>query len=182
MKAFVFFAEGFEETEALATVDILRRGNVVVDTVSITGDKKVTGAHAIPVLTDYLFEEADLPSADMLILPGGMPGASNLNNHAALKGLLVEYNRQGKYLAAICAAPLVFGGLGLLQGKKATCYPSFEPQLTGATLVDEPVVQDGNIITGKGPGLVFQFGLRLVAMLKGQETADEVARGLLLIP
>lgn len=180
MKALVFFAEGFEEIEALATVDILRRGEVVVETISITGNKQVTGAHRIPVVADYLFEEADLRSADILVLPGGIPGSTNLNAYGPLKDLLMEYHKQGKYIAAICAAPLVLGGLGLLQGKNAICYPGVEPQLTGATIVDEAVVQDGKIITAKGPALALLFGLKLVSLLQGQKKADEVAAGLLL--
>lgn len=180
MKAYVFLAEGFEEIEAISVVDILRRGGVNVETVSIGQDKQVKGAHHVPVVADRLFEKADLQSADMLVLPGGLPGATNLNAHAALKELLVEYLDKGKYIAAICAAPQVFGGLGLLKGKKAVCYPGVEPKLTGATIVDEPVVQDGQIITGKGPGLAFAFGLKLVALLQGQAKADEVAAGMLL--
>jgi DJ-1 family protein len=180
MKALLFLAEGFEEIEAISTVDILRRGGVRVETVSITKEKEVKGAHHIPVVADCLLEEINTETADMLILPGGLPGSTNLNAHEGLKKSLTAHYNNGKYIAAICAAPLVFGELGLLQGKKAVCYPGIEPQLIGATIVDTPVVQDGNIITGKGPGLAFHFGLKLIALLKGQDKADEVAAGMLL--
>ncbi|MDD4516827.1 DJ-1 family glyoxalase III [Massilibacteroides sp.] len=179
-KAFVFLATGFEETEAIGTVDVLRRGGIEAVTVSITGAKQVSGAHGVDVVADVLFTEADFSEADVLILPGGMPGSNNLNAFEPLKELLLEQYRKEKAIAAICAAPLVFGGLGLLKNRKATCYPSFEPKLIGATITDEAVVADGNVITGKGPGLVFDFALAIVAHLKGEAVAEEVAAGLLL--
>ncbi len=177
---FIFLAEGFEEIEAIATIDVLRRGEVDITTVSVSKDLKVTGAHGIPVHADKLFEDVDFSDAEMLILPGGMPGASNLNAHNALKELISHHAEKGGLLAAICAAPLVFGGLGILEGKKATCYPGFESQLTGAKITNEPVVQDGNIITGKGPGFAVNFGLKIVTELKGKEKADAVAAGMLI--
>jgi len=179
-KVFIFLAEGFEETEAVATMDVMLRGELDVTSVSITGNLLVTGAHGIAVNADTLFEEANLSSGDMLVLPGGMPGASNLNAHAGLKGALEQYAASGKKIAAICAAPLVFGGMGLLQGKKATAYPGFESTLKGATYVNSPVVKDGNIITGRGPGFAFQFGLAIIEELQGKTKAGEVAEGLLL--
>ncbi|MDR2231962.1 MAG: DJ-1/PfpI family protein [Tannerella sp.] len=180
MKAYLFLATGFEETEAIATIDILRRGGVEVKTVSITGDYMVMGAHGIPVTTDRLFEATKYDDGEAFILPGGGPGSVMLNGHQALKQLLVEKNTQGKWIAAICAAPMVLGGLGLLKGKKAVCFPGMESYLTDATLTDEPVVIDANIITGKGPGLVFHFGLTLLAAFKGQEVADRIAGDMLL--
>ena len=179
-KVFIFLAEGFEETEAVATIDIMLRGELDVTSVSITGNLLVTGAHGIAVKANTLFENAIISSGDMLVLPGGMPGASNLNAHAGLKKALEQYSASGKKIAAICAAPLVLGGLGLLQGKKATAYPGYESTLKGATYVNNPVVKDGNILTGKGPGLVFNFGLAIVEELQGKAKADEVAAGLLL--
>jgi len=179
-KVFIFLAEGFEETEAVATIDIMLRGDLDVNSVSITGNLLVTGAHGIAVNADILFEEADFSSGDMLVLPGGMPGASNLNAHSGVKSALEQYAAGGKKIAAICAAPLVLGGLGLLKGKNATAYPGFESTLQGATFVESPVVKDGNIITGRGPGFVFQFGLAIVEELQGKDKADEVAGGLLL--
>ncbi|GHV71408.1 thiazole biosynthesis protein ThiJ [Bacteroidia bacterium] len=179
-KAFIFLAEGFEEIEAVATTDVIRRGEVAITIVSITGQLQVTGAHGIPVTADALFENIDFSSGDLLVLPGGMPGASNLNAHPGLKNLLKQYNQEGKKIAAICAAPLVLGGLDLLQGKKATAYPGYESTLKGAIYQDKPVVKDGNIITGKGPGFTLEFGLALVEELQGKEKADNVAAGLLL--
>lgn len=179
-KAFVFLADGFEEMEALGTVDVLRRAGVETVTVSITDNLCVTGAHQIPVTADTCLQKADLTGADALILPGGMPGAKNLNECEALKEALLQQYRENRIVAAICAAPMVLGGLGLLKNRKATCYPSFEPTLIGAEPTGEPTVTDGNVITGKGPGFVYQFALALVAALKGEAVAEEVAAGLLL--
>jgi DJ-1 family protein len=178
-KIFLFLANGFEEIEAIATVDVLRRGEIGVTTVSISDKKEVTGAHNVTVLADVLFNETNFNEGDMLVLPGGMPGASNLNEHEGLKQLLLKYNAEGKLITAICAAPLVLGGLGLLKDKRATCYPSFEPTLTGATHVEDGVVVDGNITTGKGPGFTIDFALTLVQQLQGKGMADEVAGGML---
>jgi 4-methyl-5(b-hydroxyethyl)-thiazole monophosphate biosynthesis len=180
MDVFLFLANGFEETEAIATVDLLRRGGLQVTTVSISNDRTVTGAHHIPVIADQLFAETDFSTGKMLVLPGGQPGADNLNAHEGLRNLLKQYYAGGKKLAAICAAPLVLGGLGLLQGKQATAYPGFESALTGATFVKANVVKDGNIITGRGPGFVLDFGLAIVEELQGQTIAGEVAAGLLI--
>jgi 4-methyl-5(b-hydroxyethyl)-thiazole monophosphate biosynthesis len=180
-KAFVFLAAGFEEVEATGTIDVLLRGEVETTVVSITDDYIVTGAHGITLVADKLFENTDFSGADALILPGGMPGSSNLDAFEPLKELLVKQYESGKIVAAICAAPLVLGGLGILKGRIATCYPGYEAYLTGAILTDEPVVTDGNVITGKGPGLVFDFGLTLVNELNGSLKAKEVADGLLLI-
>ncbi|MDR2848008.1 MAG: DJ-1/PfpI family protein [Bacteroidales bacterium] len=177
-KVFVFLAEGFEEIEAVGTIDILRRGGLSVTTVSITANHIVTGSHGIAVTADALFEKADIAGGDMLVLPGGMPGASNLNVHKGLQEQLKKYAAEGKKIAAICAAPLVLGGLGLLQGKKATVYPGYESTLKGAEYVKTKVVTDGNIITGRGPGFVFEFALAIVAELQGQAKADEVAKGI----
>lgn len=180
-KAFVFLATGFEEVEATGTIDVLRRGGIETTVISITGDYSVAGAHGLSLVADKLFEEANLEDADALVLPGGMPGSSNLNAHKPLKELLVKHFKAGKLVAAICAAPLVPGGLGLLEGKRATCYPGFESQLTGAEVTTESAVIDGNIITGKGPGLVFDFALAIVKALRGKAIEEEVASGLLLL-
>ena len=162
-KAIVFLANGFEEMEATGTIDILRRGGVEVTIVTINSSREVTGAHGMVYLADQTLAEADCTTADALVLPGGMPGATNLNACEPLRELLQAHYAQEKLVAAICAAPLVLGGLGFLQGRKATCYPGFENQLTGATVTGEAVEIDGNVITGRGPGLVFNFGLALVA-------------------
>ena len=180
MKAYIFLATGFEEIEAISIIDILRRGEVEIITVSITGELTVMGVHQIPVTADILFEDADFSDGDAFILPGGGPGSFMLNDHAALKQLLINKNKQYKWIAAICAAPLVLGGLGLLKGKKAICYPGMESYIQGAKLTDAPVVTDGNIITGKGPGLALNFGLTILATLNGQAIAGKVAGDLLI--
>jgi 4-methyl-5(b-hydroxyethyl)-thiazole monophosphate biosynthesis len=179
-KAFIFLATGFEEVEAVGTIDLLRRGNIETTIVSITGEYSVEGAHGIGIMADALFEEINYTEADALILPGGMPGSNNLNAFEPLKAQLMKQYESGKIVAAICAAPLVLGGLGILHGRKATCYPSFEPTLKGAIVTGEPVEVDEHVITGKGPGFVFNFGLALIEALQGKNVAQEVASGLLL--
>lgn len=179
-KVALFLADGFEEIEALGTVDILRRAEIAVDTISITNKKEVKGAHGIPVLADKTFDEADFSKFDMIVLPGGMPGAQNLNEHSQLKKHVAEFAQKDKFVAAICAAPMVLGDLKLLDGKNATCYPGFESKLGGAKVTGESVAKTDNIITGKGPGLVFDFALQLVESLMGKSVRDEVQKGLLL--
>ena len=179
-KVTLFLADGFEEIEALGTVDILRRAGIPVTTVSITSDRNVTGAHNVTTVADTVFAEVDFSTTDVLVLPGGMPGAKNLNEHEGVKRKIKEYAEKGKVVAAICAAPMVLGGLGLLEGKKATCYPGFEPGLIGAKVTGEKVAVDKNIVTGKGPGLVFEFALELVETIAGAGTRKEVQEGLLL--
>ncbi len=176
---FVFLADGFEEIEALATVDVLRRAGVQVTTVSINHTEVVTGAHGIPVLADVMFEQAEYADADMLVLPGGMPGAANLDAHEGVCAALKAQAASGKWLAAICAAPMVLGHLGLLAGKKATCYPGFEGDLAGATYTAAPVEKDGNIITGKGPAVVLPFAYALAETLVGEEVVAQVKSGML---
>ncbi len=179
-KAIVFLAEGFEEMEALGTVDILRRGGIGVITVSITDDKTVKGAHGISITADATISSMDLGSADALILPGGMPGSSNLDASDVVKDAIMKQYKAGRIVAAICAAPMVLGGLGILEGRKVTCYPGFEEKLCGAQATGRDVEIDGNVITGRGPGLVMKFALALVEALKGDAAAKEVAAGLLL--
>ena len=179
-KVYVFFAEGFEEVEALGTVDILRRAGVDAVTVSTTEKEFVAGAHGVKVACDVMFSQQTFDDADMIVLPGGLPGATNLYDHEGLRKLIVRKNEEGIYLAAICAAPLVYGRLGLLEGKKATCYPGFEKELAGAETCGNDVERCGNVITGKGPGFTFKFALTLVEALKGRQVADEVAGGMLL--
>ena len=180
-KAIVFLANGFEEMEATGTIDILRRGGVEVTIVTINSSREVTGAHGMVYLADQTLAEADCTTADALVLPGGMPGATNLNACAPLRELLQAHYAQGKLVAAICAAPaVVLGRYAFTHGRRMTCYPGFEDQLTGASVTGEAVEVDDNVITGRGPGLVFNFGLALVAYLQGLEKADEVAEGMLL--
>ena len=175
---YLFLANGFEEIEALAPLDLLRRAGLEVTTVGIGGDM-ICGAHGITVAADIpegLFADAN---PDMLILPGGMPGAKNLNESRTVDVALRAGVRNGAYLAAICAAPMVLGHRGLLEGKCATCYPGFEQELTGATLAQQRVVRDGKIITAAGMGVATEFGLALVAALKGEEAASELRRAIL---
>lgn len=177
---YVFLADGFEEVEALATVDVLRRCGIEVQTVSISYSEEVTGAHGIIVKADKVLDYSMLQDADFLILPGGLPGATNLRDCEALQDVLKQHAAKGGNLAAICAAPMVLGGLGLLEGKEATCYPGFEKYMIGAKPGSLPVVQDGNVITGKGPAFAFAFGLKIAEAIKGKEVARDVAAGMLL--
>ena len=175
----VFLADGFEEIEGLTVVDILRRAGVQVHMVSITGEKTIHGSHQLDVQADSLFEEMDFSDTDMLVLPGGMPGTRNLMNHRGLQELLRSYHEKGKYLAAICAAPSVFGRLGFLKGRKACCYPTFEEKLEGAEVVQDPVSADGHIITSRGMGTAIPFALKLTALLCGEEKAEEIGRSII---
>jgi len=181
MKIFLFLADGFEETEAVATIDILRRGGLEVITVSVTGRNVVTGAHGIAVVADRLFDETEFSDGGMLVLPGGNPGTENLGKHDGLRALLLRYYNAGKRIAAICAAPSILGELKMLEGKHATVYPGCEKSLQGATIIDAHAVKDGTIITAKGPGSVFDFGLAIVAELVGQEKAKNISSALLII-
>lgn len=170
---YLFLANGFEEVEALAPLDILRRAGVEVTTVGVGGDM-IRGAHGITVqadMPDTLFADA---APDMIVLPGGMPGSKNLDESRIVDMALKAAARRGAYLAAICAAPMVLGHRGLLAGKRATCYPGFESELTGATVATEKVVTDGKIITAAGMGVAIEFGLALVAALKGREVAEGI--------
>lgn len=187
---YVFLADGFEVSEALTTVNMLRRGGVNVKTVSIYDDRIVTSSNRIPVVADMSFGEFRastsfgpcLPS-DVMIFPGGMPGSSNLAAFGKLMDIMRQHHTEGGTLAAICAAPsVVLCELGELKGIKMTCYDGFEQALAekGAEYVKEGVVKDGNIITGRGPGWAQEFGLAILAHIKGQETADKVKAGLML--
>jgi len=169
----IFLTTGFEEIEALATMDVLRRGGVNIQSVSLTGDRTVTGGHQISVIADCLFEEVDFANAQMLILLGG---TVKINEHDGLKREILAFAVQGKLLAAICAAPMVFGGLGLLRNKNATCYSGYEKYLTGAHITQAPVTVDGNVTTGRAAAYTLDFALELLSQLKGNEVAEEIAR------
>lgn len=177
-KAYVCLADGTEEIEALTVVDLLRRGKVETKTVSVMPQRMITGAHGIRVEADLLFAEELFRDGDLLVLPGGMPGTTHLRKHAGLRTVLEEYFREGRYLAAICAAPSVLGDNGFLKGKRATCYPGFEDSLTGAVLCTERVVRDGTVITSRGLGTAIDFALELLRLLQGEETAEQIARGI----
>ena len=180
MKVYVHLATGFEEVEALTVVDVLRRGKIGVETVSVTGERTVIGAHDIPVMADLLIEDGDYDSCDMMVFPGGLPGTTNLADHEGLLRHLRDFMEAGKWLVAICAAPIIFGELGLLDGRKAVCYPGMERHLYGADIQNTNVVVDGNYITSKGPATAMEFALKLVEVLAGENAAKEVAKGLLL--
>ncbi|MCK9311080.1 MAG: DJ-1/PfpI family protein [Bacteroidales bacterium] len=176
----LFLAPGFEEIEAITTIDVLRRAGLNVLSVSITGDHRVVGAHSIAIETDCLYPEIDFDEADMLILPGGQPGTKNLNVHEGLKAALTNFAKAGKPLAAICAAPMILGQLGILDGKEATCYPGNEVYLKGATLSKRRVVRDGSVITAAGPGMAIKFALEIVNFFLGEEKSEEIVKDFLL--
>ncbi|MGI6242065.1 MAG: DJ-1 family glyoxalase III [Prevotella sp.] len=174
-KVYIFLANGFEEVEAMAPVDILRRGGVDIKTVSVTGSEYVESSHGVTMKADMLFNKvSDFEDADMLLLPGGMPGATNLNEHEGVRQALIAQNERGKRIGAICAGPMVLGSLGLLKGKKATCSPGFEKYLTGATYTAELVQEDGNIITGEGPAASFPYSYRILSYFVGEEKTAEL--------
>ncbi len=173
-KVCVFFATGYEEIEALTVVDVLRRAGIGTDMVSVTGEKKVVGSHKIAVETDKFFEEVDFDTVDMLVLPGGMPGTKNLEAFEPLMNKVDEFFNTGKYVAAICAAPSILGRRGILKGRKACSYPTFESHLEGANVSAEPAVADGNVITGRGMGAAIPFALTILRELKDDKTALEM--------
>ncbi len=171
---YLFLADGFEEIEALTPVDVLRRAGAEVSTVSVTSDRTVHGAHGIDVAADVTVDDVIPEKAEMYVLPGGMPGTNNLFACDKLKELVAEGAEKGKYVAAICAAPSVIGRMGLLKGRKATCYPGFEKYLEGAEYTGAPVETDGRFITSRGMGVALDFALALCAALKGGEVADGI--------
>lgn len=175
----IFLAEGFEESEALYPLDIMRRGGLDVKTVSVTGDKVVTSSHQVPVVADVLFEDLKEEDVEMIVLPGGLPGATNLDAHAGLDKLIMNFASQSKPLAAICAAPMVYGKRGLLNGKKATCYPGFDKYLEGAEYTGNLVEIVDNFILGKGPAAAAPFGFAILEKFAGEAKAEEVKKGML---
>ena len=178
---YLFLAEGFEEIEAMTVVDLLRRVNCEVRSVSVTGSKAVCGAHGITIMADALFEEFSYDNAKMLVLPGGLPGVTNLQAHEGLMALLKEKHAAGVTLAAICAAPMILSQLGLLNGQRATIYPRLKDELSGAIYSENMVVKSrNNIITSRGPGTAMYFALALIEELLGETTAENLRKALLL--
>ncbi len=175
---YMFLAEGFEEVEALAPLDLLRRAGLSVKTVGV-GTKTVTGAHGISVVADLADTEYADDTPEMIFLPGGMPGTLNLAASEVVQNAIATAVRTNAYLAAICAAPSILGDLGLLRGKEAICYPGFEDRLVGATLSNKRVVRDGKILTAAGMGVAVEFGLAIVEELLGKDKAEELRRGVL---
>lgn len=177
MKVTTFLTDRFETVEALAVVDILRRAGIDVETVSITGNRTVISAQKVPVAADKLFDEADFEDSDMLFLPGG-PGHTSYFEYEPMLEVLKEHFSKNKRIAAICAAPSIFGRLGMLKGRKAIAFPGFEKDLEGADIQYAPVrvVTDGNVTTSRGMGTSIDLGLEIVKLLVGEEKAEELRR------
>lgn len=177
-KIYVFLADGFEEIEALTVVDLLRRAQLEVVTVSIKEETQVMGSHRIPVLADAVFSQTDCSDGELLFLPGGAVGTQNLGNCQPLLELVKTYAAQGRKVAAICAAPTILAKLGLLDGRKATCYPSMMEELAGAEKTTDPVAVDGNFTTSRGLGTAIDFALELIAQLISPEKTKEIAQSI----
>ncbi len=175
----VLFAEGFEEIEAVAIVDVLRRADVDVTTLGVS-DRRVTGSHGITIETDRSLAEASSEVWDMVILPGGMPGSTNLRDNPEVQKLLRDQASSGRRIGAICAAPIALGAAGVLEGRRATSYPGFERELSGCCYSEDRVVTDGNIITSRGPGTSLEFALEVVRELKGDDVAGCLRKGMLM--
>jgi 4-methyl-5(b-hydroxyethyl)-thiazole monophosphate biosynthesis len=177
---YVHLADGFEEIEALTPVDLLRRAGIDAETVSIMGRLNVTGTHGVEVIADILFEDADYGGCEMIVLPGGSVGAENLSAHEGLVEKLFSFANRGKFIAAICASPaVVLGRHGILNGRKATCYPGLESEMEGAIPSEGSVVRDGKLITSRGPATAMDFALAIIDELKGSAVRDEIAADLL---
>lgn len=176
---YAFLADGFEDVEAIAVIDICRRASLPVTTVSIMPTEVVESAHGVKIVADSKLADNDYSAADMLFLPGGMPGAQHLNDSTELREIIFAHYNAGKPLAAICAAPMVYGNLGLLEGKKATCYPGFEQFLTGADYTAAITEQDGLFLTGKGPAAALQLGYDIVRHFCGDDVADSLRSGMM---
>ena len=171
---YVFLANGFEETEAIAAIDVLRRSEKKVVTVGI-GEEVITSSHGITVVTDITEVDAVLSDElEMIVLPGGMPGTLNLEKNRTVREAIDYCVKNDRYIGAICAAPSILGRMGLLEGRKATCFPGFEQFLTGAEFTGEPTEVDGKIVTARGSGVAVDFGLKLVECLLGKEAADKI--------
>ena len=175
---YFFIAEGFEEIEALCPLDLLRRAGIDAKTVGV-GSREITGSHGITVKCDMRDDELCDSSADMIFLPGGMPGTLNLRSCETVIKAVLDANERKAYIAAICAAPMILGELGLLKGKEAICYPGFEDKLIGAKISDSRVVADGNILTAAGMGAALDFGLLIVKIFKGETAAEELRRAII---
>lgn len=178
MKVAVYFATGYEEIEALAVVDVLRRGNIEVSMVGVNS-KTVVSARGISINMDTTLDELNHDEIDMMVLPGGVPGVINLEASEKLMSELKSFKEKGKWLAAICAAPSILGNQGLLVGEKATCYPNYESKLIGCEHVDERVVVSGKIVTGKGAGTAIDFALKILEVLESKEVADKVRKSMI---
>ena len=172
----IFMANGCEEIEGLTVVDIVRRAGIEIETISITDENKVTSFHEITFETDTTKDKADFASYDGIVLPGGMPGTTNLGADETVNKVIKEFAQEGKLVCAVCAAPSVLGLAGILEGKKATCYPGYEDKLLGATFTEEKVAVDGNVITSRGLGTTIPFALEIVRYLSGDEVDESIAQ------
>ncbi len=180
-KIAVFFAEGFEEIEALTVVDLCRRAGIDTQMVSVTGQQSVTGSHKIAVAMDAGFEDVDFDQLDMIVLPGGMPGTKNLEAHDGLMKQVDAFYEAGKGVAAICAAPSILGHRGILKGRKACSYPGFEKELEGANVVYDNVAVSDHVITSRGMGCAIDFSLAIIEALCGKEVAEKLAEAIIYI-
>ena len=178
-QVYVFRADGFEEIEGLTVVDVLRRAGADTETVSVMGRKEIGGSHGIHVMADSLFEESDFSDAQLLVLPGGMPGTLHLGEGKELTDLLLRFHESGKKVAAICAAPSILGDLGILKGRDAVCYPGFEDRLEGANVTRAKVAADGGVAASRGMGAAIPFALALVEQLVSKEKAAEVKKSII---
>lgn len=177
---YTFMADGCEEVEALAVVDLLRRADLEVELVSIHNREITEGSHGIGIRNDAMLKDIFVDASDVLFLPGGGIGTKNLKACEELGRLLLSHHGKGGRIAAICAAPSVLGVLGILEGKRATCYPGFEDQLKGAVCTADPVVTDGTVTTSRGMGTSILLGLELVKLLRDEQTSAELAEKIML--
>ena len=173
-KVGIFMADGCEEIEGLTVVDIVRRAKMDITMISVNGKREVTSSHGVTFLTDAVAEEVDYDALDGIVLPGGMPGTLQLGDHERVNGIIREFAEQKKLVAAICAAPSVLGAAGILEGKTAVCHPGFEGELKGANVIYENVAVDENIITSRGMGTAFDFGLAIVSYFMDDEVVADV--------
>lgn len=181
MKVMVFLAEGFEEVEALTVVDYLRRMDIEVDMVSISGDKKVEGAHGIEVVGNKFINDVNLDEYDGVVMPGGLPGATNLAENDQVIDIVKDFHSEEKLMAAICAGPVVLQKAGIIDGKDFTCFPGFESNISDGNYIEKNTVRDGNIITGKGPALAINFALEIVDYLLGEEKKNDLKKDILSV-
>lgn len=177
----VLLAQGFEEIEAATVIDVLRRAEIETVTLSVgVSGLEVVGAHGIAIKADKSIGDGASETWDMVVLPGGMPGATNLRDDPAAQSLIREQHAAGRRLGAICAAPIALAAAGVLQGKRATSYPGFESQLGGATYLTKPVIKDGTVVTSRGPGTAFAFALEIVSELQGRAVAEKLRSAMLI--
>ena len=177
-KVYEFLANGTEEVEALITVDILRRGGVDIKMVSTTSSEYIESSHGIVIKCDQIIEDSDFSDADMLLLPGGQPGTTNLLNHEGVRKAISAHYAAGKKIGAICAAPMILGDLGILKGKKATCFPGCENGMIGAEYTRELYTIDGNIITGEGPAATFPYAYAILEMFVDKQVVENIKEGM----